>query len=64
MGSGGLKYTHIHHLSIFVDLVFELIFIELQPPNLSKFIFGSVYRQGNNPMLIGPEPFFAISDFF
>jgi hypothetical protein len=47
----GLTFNLKPQLSIFVDRVFESIFIEVQPASSPKFLVGSVYRPSNNPLL-------------
>jgi hypothetical protein len=60
----GLKFIIKPQLSIFVDRVFESIFIEIQPATSPNFIVGSVYRPGNNPLLTATEQFAQFSDLF
>jgi hypothetical protein len=60
----GLKFNLKPQLSIFVDRVFESIFIEIQPATSPNFIVGSVYRPGNNPLLTATEQFAQFSDLF
>jgi hypothetical protein len=60
----GLKFNLKPQLSIFVDRVFQSIFIEIQPATSPNFIVGSVYRPGNNPLLTATEQFAQFSDLF
>jgi hypothetical protein len=46
------KYTVLSAHSLFVDRIFETIFIKLELPNSRKCIIGSIYRPGaNHPTL-------------
>jgi hypothetical protein len=60
----GLTFNLKPQLSIFVDRVFESIFIEVQPASSPKFFVGSVYRPSNNPLLTATEQFAQFSDLF
>jgi hypothetical protein len=56
------KYNLLPQLSTFVDRVFKSLFIEIDIPNQSKIIIGSVYRPGNHPSLPHTEQFQQLSE--
>jgi len=53
-----LKFCVLSAQSIFVDRIFESIFIKLELPNSRKCIIGSVYRPGTN------HPTLSASDLY
>jgi len=60
-----LKFKLLPEYSIFVDRIFETIFMEVILPNNSKYIIGSVYRPGStHPTLTPLELFNEFSDLF
>jgi hypothetical protein len=61
----GINFTPLQQLSVFVDRVFESIFIEIKPANCNKIIIGSAYRPGSkHPGLSTVEQFSQFSDLF
>jgi exonuclease III len=58
-----IKFSPLPQLSVFVDRVFESIFIEITPPNSSKIIVGSAYRPGTkHPNLSSADQFSQFID--
>jgi hypothetical protein len=43
----GIKFNLLPALSVFVDRVFESLFVEIHPKNSKKIIVGTVYRPGS-----------------
>jgi hypothetical protein len=54
-----LKYTVLHDKSIFVDRIFESIFVEVETGPSSKCIVGSTYRPGSNHPVFSPTEQFT-----
>jgi Reverse transcriptase (RNA-dependent DNA polymerase) len=59
----GIKCELLHKYSVFVDRIFESIFISAKLPNNSKIIVGSIYRPGTaHPNLTSTELFENFSE--
>jgi len=53
-----IKYNVLQAQSIFIDRIFESLFIKLELPNSRKMIIGSIYRPGTaHPSLLSSESF-------
>jgi exonuclease III len=58
-----IKYTVLAAQSVFVDRIFESIFIQLNLSNTKKCIVGSVYRPGTaHPTLTASDAFVNFSE--
>jgi hypothetical protein len=54
-----LKYTVLHDKSIFVDRIFESIFVEVETGPSSKCIVGSLNKPGSNHPVFSPTEQFT-----
>jgi len=53
-----IKFTILHAQSIFIDRIFESLFVQLELSNFRKIIVGTVYRPGTaHPSLSGADAF-------
>ena len=59
----GIKFSHLPECSIFVERIFESIYIEVSTEDNKKIIIGSVYRPGTGcPGITFTEQFSRFSD--
>jgi hypothetical protein len=60
-----LNYKLLPDVSVFVKIVFESIFIEVNVEDKNKYIIGSAYRPGTqDPVLFLNEQFAQFCDLF